>query len=78
MAEIGKPKREFPLIRWPMKMLSQNVKKLFSPKPLQDAISTFDKLRNVNKQFQEVKEQMVAHFGAKEFGLTMAPKRKGA
>ena len=64
MAEIGKPKREFPLFV-PNEDVVTECKELFT-KPLQDAISTFDKLEREHN-IQEVKDQMLAHFSAKEW-----------
>ncbi|HKM02402.1 MAG TPA: polyribonucleotide nucleotidyltransferase [Bacilli bacterium] len=64
MKEVGVAKREFPLFV-PNEAIVTECREVFT-KPLQAAISVFDKLER-EQAIQEVKEQMVAHFGAKEF-----------
>ncbi len=72
MEEIGKPKREFPLFV-PNEEVVKECHEVFT-KPLQDAISVFDKLER-EAAIQNVKDEMVAHFSAKEFADDSA-KRK--
>ena len=64
VAEIGKAKRDFPL-SVPNPEVVAECNEVFK-KPLQEAISTFDKLER-EQAIQAVKDQMVAHFGAKEY-----------
>lgn len=72
VAEIGKAKRDFPLAV-PNPEVVAECRELFT-KPLQDAISTFDKLER-EQAIQAVKDQMVAHFGAKEYTEDGAKKK---
>ncbi len=72
VAEIGKAKRDFPLAV-PNPEVVAECRELFT-KPLQDAISTFDKLER-EQAIQAVKDQMVAHFGAKEYAEDGAKKK---
>lgn len=71
-AEIGKPKRAFPLFV-PNPEVVEECRTVFT-KPLQEAISTFDKLER-EAAINAVKDAMVAHFGAKEYADDSA-KRK--
>lgn len=72
VVEIGKAKRDFPLAV-PNPEVVAECRELFT-KPLQDAISTFDKLER-EQAIQAVKDQMVAHFGAKEYTEDGAKKK---
>lgn len=64
IAEIGKPKRDFPLFV-PNEEVVKECREVFT-KPLQEAISVFDKLER-EAAIQAVKDAMIAHFSEKEF-----------